>query len=105
MTMNHTAIYRSHPQVVAIYDDRGAFDADGNPVQLDQAKVATAAIVVAQEQALAAAQRNRATAYTNEADPLFFKAQRGEATIEEWQAKVAEIRSRYPYPAALEVTP
>ena len=28
----------------------------------------------------------------------FFKAQRGEATIEEWQAKVAEIRSRYPYP-------
>lgn len=43
-------------------------------------------------------QRNRASAYTTEADPLFFKAQRGEATIEEWQAKVAEIRSRYPYP-------
>jgi len=41
---------------------------------------------------------NRASAYTAEADPLFFKAQRGEATIEEWQAKVAEIRSRYPYP-------
>jgi len=44
-------------------------------------------------------QAARATAYTTEADPLFFKAQRGEATIEEWQAKVAEIRSRYPYPA------
>ena len=29
---------------------------------------------------------------------LFFKAQRGEATMEEWEAKVAEIRSRYPYP-------
>jgi len=49
------------------------------------------------------AQQQRATAYRNEADPLFFKAQRGEATIEEWEAKVAEIRSRYPYP--LEVTP
>ena len=47
---------------------------------------------------------NRAAAYTTEADPLFFKAQRGEATIEEWEAKVAEIRTRYPYPA-LEVTP
>lgn len=46
----------------------------------------------------------RAAAYTTEADPLFFKAQRGEATIEEWEAKVAEIRTRYPYPA-LEVTP
>ena len=44
------------------------------------------------------AQAARAAAYTTEADPLFFKAQRGEATIEEWQAKVAEIRSRYPYP-------
>ena len=56
------------------------------------------------EQPRKIAQQQRATAYTTEADPLFFKAQRGEATIEEWQAKVAEIRSRYPYPA-LEVTP
>jgi len=36
--------------------------------------------------------------HRDEADPLFFKAQRGEATIEEWQLKVAEIRSLYPYP-------
>ena len=99
MTMDHAAIYHAYPQVVAIYDDRGAFDAAGKPVQLDQAKVDAAAIIVAQEQALATAQRNRASAYTAEADPLFFKAQRGEATIEEWQAKVAEIRSCYPYPA------
>ena len=43
-------------------------------------------------------QQHRAIAYTTEADPLFFKAQRGEATMEEWEAKVADIRSRYPYP-------
>ena len=48
------------------------------------------------------AQEQRATAYRNEADPLFFKAQRGEATIEEWQLKVAEIRSLYPYPEETE---
>ena len=95
---NHEAIYRSHPEVRLIDDSRGAFDAAGNPVELDQAKVNAAAIIVAQEQALASAKRNRATAYTTEADPLFFKAQRGEATMEEWEAKVAEIRSRYPYP-------
>lgn len=41
----------------------------------------------------------RKVAYTSEADPLFFKAQRGEATIEEWEAKVEEIKARYPYPA------
>lgn len=95
--MNHAAIYRAYPNVVTIDDGTGAFDADGNPVQLDQAKVDLAAVIVAQERTLALAQRNRALAYAAEADPLFFKAQRGEATIEEWQAKVAEIRSRYPY--------
>ena len=40
----------------------------------------------------------RASAYRNEADPLFFKSQRGEATTAEWEAKVAEIKARYPYP-------
>ena len=41
--------------------------------------------------------QRRASAYAVEADPLFFKAQRGEATIEEWEDKIAEIRTRYPY--------
>lgn len=38
----------------------------------------------------------RRIAYINEADPLFFKAQRGEATMEEWNAKIAEIKARFP---------
>lgn len=46
-----------------------------------------------------AIENERASAYRFEADPLFFKVQRGEATIAEWEAKVAEIRARYPYPA------
>lgn len=41
---------------------------------------------------------DRAAAYRLEADPLFFKAQRGEATTDEWTAKVAEIKARFPYP-------
>ena len=43
------------------------------------------------------AKENRAAAYKLEADPLFFKAQRGEATQQEWLDKVAEIQARYPY--------
>ena len=42
------------------------------------------------------AENLRASAYTSEADPLFFKAQRGEATMQQWLDKVAEIKSRYP---------
>lgn len=41
----------------------------------------------------------RKAAYVAEADPLFFMSQRGEATTAEWEAKVAEIKARYPYPA------
>lgn len=40
----------------------------------------------------------RLTAYALESDPLFFMAQRGEATMEEWKAKIEEIKARYPYP-------
>jgi hypothetical protein len=96
--MNHTAIYRAYPEVVAIYEDRGAFDAHGNQVQLDQSKVDKAAVIVAQEQALATARQSRASAYTTEADPLAFKYLRDEVDLEEWKAKIAEIRTRYPYP-------
>ena len=53
------------------------------------------------EVALAAAEiavikEMRSAAYKAEADPLFFKAQRGEATNDEWLAKVAEIKVRFP---------
>lgn len=37
-------------------------------------------------------------AYREESDPLFFKAQRGEATTEDWLAKIAEIKARFAPP-------
>ena len=97
--MNHEAIRKAYPNVVTIDDGAGAFDAAGNPVQIDQAKVDAAAVIVAKEQTLATAQRNRAVAYAAEADPLFFKVQRGEVSMDDWTAKVEEIRARYPYPS------
>lgn len=43
-------------------------------------------------------QANRMSAYALESDPLFFMAQRGEATLEDWEAKIKEIKERFPYP-------
>lgn len=37
--MNHEAIYKLYPQVVAIDDGTGAFDKDGNLVEIDEAAV------------------------------------------------------------------
>lgn len=39
----------------------------------------------------------RKLAYKEEADPLFFKSQRGEITVQQWQDKVVEIKTRFPY--------
>jgi len=102
--MNHQAIYRAYPNAVKCLEEAigdqpaGVFDVDGNEIQIDQALVDAAAVTVAAEQARAQAERDRAAAYAAEADPLFFKAQRGEATTDEWTAKVAEIKARFPYP-------
>jgi hypothetical protein len=41
--------------------------------------------------------QSRQFAYQKESDPLFMKYQRGEATKEEWEAKVESIKLLYPY--------
>ena len=57
--MNHEAIYRAYPNAVSIDDGSGAFDADGNQIELDQALVDAAAVEVAAEQALSSLRRQR----------------------------------------------
>ena len=37
--MNHKAIYKLYPQVVSVDDTAGAFDKDGNKVEIDLAAV------------------------------------------------------------------
>jgi uncharacterized protein involved in exopolysaccharide biosynthesis len=60
MVLNHDAIYRAYAgTVVRIDDSTGAFDADGNQIELDQTLVDAAAIEVAAEQALSSLRRQR----------------------------------------------
>lgn len=89
-----SAIHALYPNVVRTVGEE-AFDADGNPIAYDrQAVEAKAAQMQAQQQ--------RAAAYAAEADPLFFKAQRGEASMDDWTAAVEAIRARFPYPSEAE---
>ena len=59
-------------------------------IKIDLAKAA--------EKQLSMARAAREADYIAEADPLFFKWQRGEATEQEWLNKIEEIRARHPYP-------
>ena len=94
--MRHEAIRNLYSNVITIDDGAGAFDAQGNQVTVDEAAVAAEIQRLQPIKAVEQAERNRQVAYMAESDPLFFKAQRGEATMEEWQAKVAEIKTRFP---------
>ena len=94
--MRHEAIRNLYSNVITIDDGAGAFDAQGNQVTVDEAAVTAEIQRLQPIKAVEQAERNRQVAYMAESDPLFFKAQRGEATMEEWQAKVAEIKTRYP---------
>jgi hypothetical protein len=57
-------------------------------INIDQTKLAA--------KKAAEAEANRKSAYEQEADPLFFKWQAGEATEAEWKAKRDEIKARFP---------
>ena len=50
MALNHEAIYKIYPNVVMIDDDLGAFDQEGNQIEIDQTLIDAAAIEVATEQ-------------------------------------------------------
>ena len=86
----YNAISVLYPQVTRIVGE-DAFDADGNSVAYDRAAVA----IEAQRME---AQQQRAAAYAIEADPLAFKYLRDEVDLEQWKAKINEIRARFPYP-------
>jgi hypothetical protein len=85
-----SAIYELYSNVTRTVGD-DAFDIDGNPVTYDRS-------AVEQHAALMQARQSRSAAFTAEADPLFFQVQRGEALQADYDAKVVEIRQRYPYP-------
>ena len=61
--MNHEAIYNTHPNVVSIDDGKGAMDANGNPIILDQSLVDTEAARLKAEYDSKAYARNRQTEY------------------------------------------
>jgi hypothetical protein len=71
--------------------------------QVNRFKVVDGIVVMRTEQEIKAdptfavvQSENRAKAYKEESDPLFFKYQRGEVTEQEWLDKVAEIKAKYP---------
>lgn len=102
MISNFAAVFRAYPQVINIDEGAGAFDADGNKIELDQALVDAAAAEIAAELAATKYQRQRAPEYPDLkqlADGLYW-ASRGDSTkLDEYYAACEAVKAKYPKPA------
>lgn len=86
--MNHKAIYALYPNVVSVDDTAGAFDKDGNKVEIDLSLVNSWKDVEAYKYA-------RASEYPPIGDQLDALWKGGEAAAE-MLAKVQAVKAKYP---------
>jgi len=84
--MNHKAIYKLYPTVVTIDDTAGAFDAQGNKVEIDLARVNAWVDPEAYKYA-------RAKAYPSFADQFDTIFHEG---IDAWKAQIQAVKDRFP---------
>lgn len=88
--MNHNAIYKLYPQVVTVDDGTGAFDAEGNQVEIDLAAVNAWVDPDTYKY-------NRVKEYPSIGDQLDALWKGGDAAAE-MLAKVQAVKTKYPKP-------
>jgi hypothetical protein len=87
--MNHAAIYSLYPQVVTIDDGAGAFDAQGNKVEIDMAAVNAWVDPNAYKS-------KRAAEYPPMADYLDGVVKGDQAQIDAYVAACLAVKAKYP---------
>ena len=105
MMLNHDAIYRAYPAAKSIDDGTGAFDADGNQIELDQALVDAAAAEIQAELDATQYQRDRQPEYpslADLADALYWSNQGDNTKLDEYYAAVSAVKTKYPKPEVSE---
>ena len=99
MALDHDAIYSAYAGVVVTIDDsRGAFDKDGNQVEIDSAKVTAARKAIDDAYAATQYQRDRRKAFASVGDQLdmqYWDAVNGTTT---WKDHVAKVKADNPKP-------
>ena len=84
--MNHKAIYKLYPNVVSVDDGTGAFDAQGNKVEVDLARVNAWVDPDAYKYARAA----EYPSYADQFDTIFHEG------IDAWKAEIQAVKDRFP---------
>ena len=103
MTLNHEAIRRAYSNAVTIDDGTGAFDADGNKIELDQTLVDAATAELAAEAAATQYQRDRQPEYpslADLADALYWSSKGDNTKLDSYYAACEAVKIKYPKPEA-----
>ena len=101
MRLNHEAIYRAYPAAKSIDDTLGAFEADGNQIELDQTLVDAAAAEIQAELDATQYQRDRQPEYpslADLADALYWSNQGDNTKLDEYYQACAAVKTKYPKP-------
>ena len=94
--MNHQAIYNTHPNVVSIDDSTGAFDADGNPVAINQSRYDIEVLRLKAEYDAQAYARARADAYASIGDQMDMQYHDSVNGSRTWLDHIEAVKEAHP---------
>jgi hypothetical protein len=97
--MNHEAIRRAYPQAVNIDDGLGAFDAEGNQIELDQTLVDAAETEINTEASAVQYKKDRKLEYPDIGDQLDALFHAGVFPTD-MAAKIQAVKDKYPKPTS-----
>ena len=98
MSLDHNAIRKAYPNAVRITDGKGAFDASGNEITLEQSKIDTARTELNTAAAAVKYKSDREAAYPSIGDQLdmqYWDKKNGTTT---WVDAIAKVKSDNPKP-------
>jgi hypothetical protein len=84
--MNHKAIYALYPQVVSVDDTAGAFDAQGNKVEIDLAVVNA----WVDPDTYKYQRAKEYPSYADQFDTIFHEG------LDAWKAQIQAVKNKYP---------
>ena len=94
--LDHFAIRRAYSEVTTIQDANGAFDKDGQPVNLEQSKIDEARAAIDAEYAALEYSRKRAEEYPSIGTQLDYIYHNG---IDKWKTDIVDpVKAKYPKP-------
>ena len=103
MSLDHEAIYKAYAGTVTMIDDsKGAFDASGNAVTLEQSKIDTARVTLDAEAAAIAYQSVRQPLYPSLgdfADAMYWNSKGDSTKLEAYYAACEKVKTDNPKPS------